>query len=214
MKARCGRSILGECLDKAVLAVVLVLVAACGSASPGPFQTSPSPTATPVSPSPSSFSTTATCSSEQLSVSLDKFNAPDVNGDRSAFLVVENSSATPCTIAGYPIVAPYDAGGRAIRVTLEHGGFATPTIHDPGVQAIDLTPRTATYFGMQWFSSGGGPPRCTTSVRSDVTLPGDAAPRSLAITLIDVCPVGQNPGPLAVTAIGTAAPFAGGTYLP
>jgi len=141
-------------------------------------------------------------------VSLDKFNAPDVNGDRSAFLVVENSSATPCTIAGYPIVAPYDAGGRAIRVTLEHGGFATPTIHDPGVQAIDLTPRTATYFGMQWFSSGGGPPRCTTSVRSDVTLPGDAAPRSLAITLIDVCPVGQNPGPLAVTAIGTAAAFA------
>lgn len=147
-------------------------------------------------------------------MSLDKFNAPDINGDRSAFLVVENSSATPCTIAGYPIVAPHDSAGRAIPVTLEHGGFSAPTIHDPGTQTIDLMPRAAAYFGMQWFSSGGGPPHCTTSIRSEVTLPGDATPRSLAITLIDVCPVGQNPGPLAVTAIGTAAAFAGGRYLP
>ena len=147
-------------------------------------------------------------------MSLDKFNAPDVNGDRSAFLVVENSSAIPCTIAGYPIVAPFDAAGRAIPVTLEHGGFGAATTHDPGTHTIDLAPRTAAYFGMQWFSSGGGPPYCTTSVRSDVTLPGDAASHSLAITLIDVCPVGENPGPLAVTAIASAAAFAGGTYLP
>ena len=154
------------------------------------------------------------CSSQQLSVSLDKFNAPDVNGDRSAFLVVENSSASQCTIAGYPVVAPYDAAGRAIPVTLEHGGFGAQPIHDPGAQTIHLASHAATYVGIQWSSSGGGPPYCTSSVRLDVTLPGNDASRSLPIALMDVCAVGQNPGPLAVTAIGTAASFVGGVYLP
>ena len=156
------------------------------------------------------------CSPQQLSLSLDKFNVPDINRDSSAFLRVENTSPNPCTIAGYPIVAPDDAAGRAIPVTLEHGGFGAPTIHDPGTQAVDLAPGMAAYFGMQWNSSGApaSPPYCTTSARSDVTLPGDAQPRAVAITLIDVCAVGANPGPLAVTAIGTAAAFAGGTYLP
>jgi hypothetical protein len=145
-------------------------------------------------------------------VSLDKLNSPDVNGYRSAFLVVENSSAAPCTIAGYPIVAPYDDTGRGIPVTLERGSFGAQPIHDPGTQTLTLAPSTAAFFGMQWFSSGRG--SCTTSVRSDVTLPGDVAPRRVAMTLIDVCSVGQNPGPLAVTAIGPAAAFAGGVYLP
>lgn len=143
-------------------------------------------------------------------VSLDKFNAPDVNGDHSAFLVVKNASANQCTVAGYPIVALYDAASRAIPVTLEHGSFGAQTIHDPGARTIDLAPGTAAFFGMHWFSTGGN---CTTSVRSEVTLPGDASPRSLAMTLIE-CPVGLNPGPLAVTAIGTAAAFASGVSLP
>jgi Protein of unknown function (DUF4232) len=168
------------------------------------------PTATPGSPSASSASTTATCSSRQLSVSLDKFNAPDVNGDYSAFVVVKNASAIQCTVTGYPIVALYDAASRAIPVALEHGSFGAQTIHDPGARTIDLAPGTAAFFGMHWFNTGGN---CTTSVRSEVTLPGDASPRSLAMTLIE-CPVGLNPGPLAVTAIGTAAAFAGGVSLP
>jgi hypothetical protein len=145
-----------------------------------------------------------------MSVRLDKLNPPDVNGDRSAFLTVENSSASTCTIAGYPVVALHDAAGRVIPVTLEHGGFGAPEIRDPGTQPIDLAPNTAAYFGMFWFNTGWS---CRTSVRSAVMLPGDATPRSLAMTLIE-CPVGLNPGPLAVTAIGTAAAFAGGNYLP
>jgi hypothetical protein len=143
-------------------------------------------------------------------VSVDKFNPPDVNGDRSAFLAVDNSSATPCTIAGYPVVAPYDDTGRAIPVTLEDGVSGSPTIRDPGTQTIDLAPNTAAYFGMSWFNTGGN---CRTSVRADVTFHDDATPRSLAITFIE-CPVGLNPGPLFVTAIGTAAAFDGGDYLP
>ncbi len=123
---------------------------------------------------------------------------------------MNNSSATRCTIDGYPMVAPYDAAGRAIPVTLEDGVSGSPTIHDPGPQTIDLAPHTAAYFGMSWFNTGLN---CRTSVRSDVTLPGDAAPHSLAITFIE-CPVGLNPGPLFVTAIGTAAAFNGGDYLP
>jgi Protein of unknown function (DUF4232) len=143
-------------------------------------------------------------------VHVDKFNAPDINGDRSGFLAVENSSASACTIAGYPVVALYDAADRTIPVTLEHGGFEGLTIHDPGARTIDLAPNATAYFGMSWFNTGGS---CRTSVRSGVTLPGDAAPRPLAMTLVE-CAVGPNPGPLAVTAIGTAAAFAGGTDLP
>ena len=201
-----------------VATLAALCLAACGSTVPHPTPRAtispsllPSATPTPTAqPSPSSSNTTAACSSQQLSVSLDKVNTPAINGDRSAFLVVENTSATPCVLAGYPIVAPYDASGRAIPVTLEHGGFGAPDIHDPGTQTIDLAPRAAAYFGMQWFTSGGG---CTASVRSEVTLPVDAEPRSLAITLVE-CPVGENPGPLAVTGIGTAAAFAGGTFVP
>lgn len=141
---------------------------------------------------------------------LDKFNAPDVNGDRSAFVAVENRSAFTCTIASYPMVVLYDADNRAIPVTLEHGGFGAQTIHDPGTQTIDLAPNAAAYFGMSWFNTGGN---CRTSVRSEVMLPGDATPRSLEITLVE-CPVGLNPGPLAVTAIATATAFRGGNYVP
>ena len=123
---------------------------------------------------------------------------------------MENSSAFNCTIVGYPVVALYDAANRAIPVTLEHGGFGAPTIHDPGTQTIDLAPNMAAYFGMSWFNTGGN---CRTSVRSEVKLPGDVARRPLAMTIVE-CPVGLNPGPLAVTAIATAVAFTGGNYLP
>lgn len=199
---------------RAGLPVVLAFVAACGTASPGGSAKPATPTLIPASASPLVSSKTATCSSQQLSLSLDKFNAPDINGDRSAFLIVKNNSEHPCTMSGYPTIAPYDAAGRAIPVTLEHGGFGAQPIHDPGIQTVELAPQTAAYFGVQWFSSGGGPPYCTTSIQSKVTIPGDATPRSLQITLINVCAVGPNPGPLAVTAVATAAAFVGGTYTP
>lgn len=198
--------------------LVATIAVACGGASPVTSSPTAPAHATPTSSPPSSpsatpapaLASTAPCSSQQLSVRLDKFNSPDVNGDRSAFLALENSSASTCTIAGYPMVALYDAASRAIPVTLEHGGFGAPEIRDPGAQTVNLAPNTAAYFGMFWFNTGGS---CRTSVRSVVMLPGDATPRSLAITLIE-CPVGLNPGPLAVTAVGTAAAFYGGDYLP
>jgi Protein of unknown function (DUF4232) len=166
----------------------------------------PSPSATPTP----AVASTPPCSAQQLSLSFDKFNAPDINGDRSAFLAVENSSGLTCTIAGYPIVALYDSAGRVIPVTLEHGSFGAQTIRDPGTQTIGLAPNTAAYFGMRWFNTGGN---CATSVRSEVILPGDTASRSLAMTLIE-CPVGLNPGPLAVTAVAIGGAFVGGESLP
>jgi hypothetical protein len=198
--------------------LIATIAAACGgansptsssTATPGSTLASAPPRSPSVTPTPAVVSASP-CSSQQLSVRLDKFNAPDVNGDRSGFLAVENSSAFTCTIAGYPMVALHDAANRAIPVTLERGGFGAPTIHDPGTQTIDLAPNAAAYFGMSWFNTGRS---CRTSVRSEVTLPGDVAPRPLPMTLVE-CPVGLNPGPLAVTAIGTAAAFAGGNYLP
>ncbi len=122
----------------------------------------------------------------------------------------QHSSAFTCTIAGYPVVALYDAANRTIPVTLEHGGFGALTIHDPGIHTIDLAPNAAAYFGMSWFSTGGS---CRASVRSDVTVPGDLEPQRVAMTLVE-CAVGLNPGPLAVSAIGSAAAFAGGNYVP
>jgi hypothetical protein len=186
--------------------------ASVSTADPTPEPTS-APSLTPT-PTPSTTATPyppiVACTSSQLSVAEDT-EPPWTEGDQVAvYMVVTNISDAMCSITGYAGVAPLDSAGHVINVTYEHGSFGAVPIPDPGIYRTPVIPGETAYFGMTWLT--GTSSSCSSATQFLVSLPAPDATSVAIPVMTEICPVGTNPSPLAVTAINPGESYIDNKY--
>jgi len=66
----------------------------------------------------------------------------------AAFFGLTNSSATSCSLDGYPALTLYDEAGRRISTAMGHGG--SYQLNDPRPHVVTVQPGANAYFGFGW----------------------------------------------------------------
>jgi Protein of unknown function (DUF4232) len=147
-----------------------------------------------------------------LGVSLDNKAAWSADDQAAMYLVVTNTSDSLCSVTGYPVVVPYDTTGHEISVTYEQGSFGDVPIADPSIYRTPLIPGENAYAGVTWATRAG--PNCSSAGQFHVTLPGTGASPTAIPVVTEICMIGANRGPFAVTAIGPGESFMSNQYQP
>lgn len=179
------------------MVLALGLLAACNgpatpratpsATTPPPATIAPTPTATatevpddPLSPRPALESPAPlgqpTCEPAALTVT----DADSITGDGTVQEVfVLRTQGRPCQLEGWPTVRLLDAAGRALPVTVGHGGFGVP---DTAPAPVTLSRDTTASFLVATGLAGS----CTDAATLVVTLPGTTTPLRTDTTL-SVC---------------------------
>jgi hypothetical protein len=174
---------------------------------------SPRPVTTPTPPPPTTTTTTTApplgpCTSADLHLALTR-ELQSVMQQPAAFFSLTNTSATACTIEGYPTLGIFDASGSLIPALVQYG--SAYQINDPGSRRVVVQPGASVYFGFGWVNvneaDGGSTKGCLSIESVTALVPGTRTNLRTAAHLKSVfCPTSE-----AVTAIAPRAAFAGNT---
>lgn len=118
-----------------VAASLCALLAATGCGSSGTSGASPSPShsAGPFPPRGGGSANVVRCLADHLKVSLGQSRTE--GGSAYTSLVFTNTGGYPCTLAGFPSVAPLDPSGKLIGNQASHVGAAGQVLLPPGGSA-------------------------------------------------------------------------------
>ncbi|RZJ19675.1 MAG: DUF4232 domain-containing protein [Brevundimonas sp.] len=153
----------------------------CARPASSPAQPLPGP-GTPTPAPGSVMPVSAPCKGGQLRLTNEGGDAG--MGNRVAVLGIQNTGAQPCSLTGYPTVTLLDSKGQALAVRADQNPgnyFHSNTAPEP----VELRPQTRAYFDLAWNvvpHEGQGETICPSTARVRLTVPGDAAPVSLAQT--------------------------------
>jgi len=117
------------------------------------------------------------CFSSQLAVTLGRGGV--ATGHVGRLVSFRNTSATTCTLLGYPGMQMLDAAGHPIRTQVLRGTAITvPSVPE---RVVTLTPGALASFDLGYDDATGyGNDRCPTSARVEITPPNDF--RSITIS--------------------------------
>jgi hypothetical protein len=193
----------------AILAAVLVLTA-CGAApalqpqsiarptatTPSPPLAMPTPSSSPT-PTPSKTGLIA-CAASQLELSV--VSTQGAAGHIFANLALANSSATPCTLDGFPNAQLFNASGNSVTTrVVDRGGELSSS---PAPSEFVLAPTRRASFTASWGDVNVGTEICKSASTIEIGLPGSAVSVHLRVTrlYIQIC----NAGELDVSALSNS----------
>ena len=157
-----------------------------------PAATTPPSTSTPSQPvaTPTASTVPSTCQTNQLALAYDKFDGLDANqGDQFS---LQNTSASTCTLDGYPNVQMLLATGQPTP-TQERQDTGSYVFAGPvQIQTVSLQPGAKAYFVISWAAGACDQYAVTAGIYIQVTPPGDtgtltASTRAGADDGIDAC---------------------------
>lgn len=127
-------------------------------------------------PQPDVVPVSAPCRGPQLKMSADGGDAG--MGNRVSIIGVQNVSAQPCSLTGYPTISVQDARARAlttVRAEQDPGNyFRSGQVPAP----VELAPRAKAYFDLAWNvvpNEAQGEKTCPSATKIRMTAPADTA---------------------------------------
>src|SRR5215469_2255068 len=146
-----------------------VLLAACAIGAP----TTTTPPSTPTQPTatPTAMTAVSICQTKQLALAYDKSDGLVANrGDQFS---LQNTSASPCTLNGYPAVQMLLANHQPTptQETQDTGSYFFASAVQ--IQTVSLQPGATSYFVISWVAGQCVQSAATAGVYIQVTPPGD-----------------------------------------
>lgn len=168
----------------AVLAGAGLLLAACSN-SPSPKHSATTTThhattssaSTTSSTSASTTSSTGAASPACNHISAAAGQSQGAAGTITGVVTVTNTSATPCTVDGYPTVALYSGSGAPLTVTMANGlsVSVSPQASAPP-SSVTIAPSSTAQFAYQISDvPTGAQTSCPMSEQATTTMPGASA---------------------------------------
>lgn len=148
-----------------------VLLAACAIGAP--TTTTPSSTLTPNQPTvtPTARTAVSTCQTNQLALAYDKFDALAAN--RADQFSLQNTSASTCTLYGYPAVQMLLANNQPTPTQETQDTSSYFFKGAVQVQTVSLQPGAKSYFVISWGAGECQQYATTAGVYIQVTFIGD-----------------------------------------
>jgi hypothetical protein len=152
------------------------MTAAPGTTVPGttpPVTTGPTATTVPDTTAPTTAPASTTCAASQVRLALDR-DLGSLMQQPGAYFGLTNTSATACTLEGYPSVVLYSTSGVAYSSGMQDG--SSYQIDDPGAHPVLVSPAATVYFGFGWTDvnqvDGGTEKGCVSIARVVAVIPG------------------------------------------